>query len=118
MAAAPNQAASTMAEEKIKVAIIGAGLAGCVLAHALSKHSHIESTIYEENPEFSGAHVGIGLTRNAQDALKMILGPQAAASLVHRASYTKVNNAKVKIVSECVPSCYLGDPVSFSSRRD
>ena len=82
---------------KIKIGIIGAGIAGSVLAVALSKYAHIEFVLYEEASEFPAQNTGVGLTKNAQDALKMALGP-GAADLIESSTYVNLNNVTVKIV--------------------
>lgn len=56
----------------LRIAIIGGGLGGLALAIALSKHKHLETTIYEARSSFGEIGAGIGLTANAQDALRRI----------------------------------------------
>ncbi|KAI1852750.1 hypothetical protein JX266_002291 [Neoarthrinium moseri] len=64
----------------IRVAIIGGGLAGASLIHALIKFSHLDVHIFEAAKEFKEAGMAIGIARNAQAALELI-GPSAAQCL-------------------------------------
>lgn len=64
----------------IRVAIIGGGLAGASLIHALIKYSHLDVHIFEAAKEFKEAGMAIGIARNAQAALDLI-GPSAAQCL-------------------------------------
>ena len=61
----------------IRVAISGGGIAGASLFHALLKHPHLDVHIFESAPVFREAGAAVGLTQNAQSALKLI-GPSAA----------------------------------------
>ncbi|KAI1458553.1 salicylate hydroxylase [Annulohypoxylon moriforme] len=65
-----------MADSKIRIAIIGGGLAGASLANALIRHSHLECHVYESASEFSERGAGIGLSKTAQGALEHI-NPEA-----------------------------------------
>ncbi|KAJ8130453.1 hypothetical protein O1611_g3176 [Lasiodiplodia mahajangana] len=64
----------------IRVAIIGGGLAGASLIHALVKYPHLDVHIFESAAEFKEAGMAIGVARNAQAALDLI-GPTAAQCL-------------------------------------
>ncbi|KAI0151151.1 salicylate hydroxylase [Pestalotiopsis sp. NC0098] len=64
----------------IRVAIIGGGLAGASLIHALIQYSHLDVHIFEAAKEFKEAGMAIGIARNAQAALDLI-GPSAAQCL-------------------------------------
>lgn len=64
----------------IRIAIIGGGLAGASLIHALIKWSHLDVHIFEAAPEFKEAGMAIGIARNAQAALRLI-GPSAEQCL-------------------------------------
>lgn len=64
----------------IRIAIIGGGLAGASLIHALIKSPHLDVHIFEAAPEFKEAGMAIGISRNAQAALKLI-GPSAEQCL-------------------------------------
>ncbi|KAI0198217.1 salicylate hydroxylase [Astrocystis sublimbata] len=64
----------------IRVAIIGGGLAGASLIHALIKFSHLDVHIFESASAFKEAGMAIGIARNAQASLELI-GPSAAQCL-------------------------------------
>lgn len=64
----------------IRIAIIGGGLAGASLIHALIKSPHLDVHIFEAAPEFKEAGMAIGIARNAQTALRLI-GPSAEQCL-------------------------------------
>ena len=64
----------------IRIAIIGGGLAGASLIHALIKFAHLDVHIFEAAPEFREAGMAIGIARNAQAALELI-GPSASQCL-------------------------------------
>lgn len=64
----------------IRIAIIGGGLTGASLIHALIKSPHLDVHIFEAAPEFKEAGMAIGIARNAQAALRLI-GPSAEQCL-------------------------------------
>ncbi|KAI0881075.1 salicylate hydroxylase [Annulohypoxylon maeteangense] len=64
----------------IRIAIIGGGVAGASLIHALVKFSHLDVHIFESAAEFKEAGMAFGIARNAQAALQLI-GPEAAQCL-------------------------------------
>ncbi|KAI1652135.1 salicylate hydroxylase [Daldinia loculata] len=64
----------------IRIAIVGGGVAGASLLHALVKFSHLDVHIFESASEFKEAGMAFGLARNAQAALQLI-GPSAAQCL-------------------------------------
>ncbi|KAI0521419.1 hypothetical protein F5B22DRAFT_596768 [Xylaria bambusicola] len=64
----------------IRIAIIGGGLAGASLIHALVKFPHLDVHIFESASVFKEAGMAIGIARNAQSALELI-SPSAAQSL-------------------------------------
>ncbi|KAI1272727.1 hypothetical protein F5Y07DRAFT_378971 [Xylaria sp. FL0933] len=64
----------------IRIAIIGGGLAGASLIHALAKFPHLDVHIFESAAAFKEAGMAIGIARNAQAALELI-GPSAAQCL-------------------------------------
>ncbi|TRX88192.1 hypothetical protein FHL15_010941 [Xylaria flabelliformis] len=64
----------------IRVAIIGGGLAGASLLHALVKFPHLDVQIFESAAVFKEAGMAIGIARNGQAALELI-GPSAALCL-------------------------------------
>ncbi|KAI2605278.1 salicylate hydroxylase [Hypoxylon fragiforme] len=64
----------------IRVAIVGGGVAGASLLHALVKFPHLDVHIFESATEFKDAGMAFGLARNAQAALQLI-GPSAVQCL-------------------------------------
>ncbi|KAI0102796.1 hypothetical protein GGR51DRAFT_526241 [Nemania sp. FL0031] len=64
----------------IRIAIIGGGLAGASLIHALIKFPHLDVHIFESAAAFKEGGMAIGIARNAQAALELI-GPSAAQCL-------------------------------------
>lgn len=57
----------------LRIAIIGAGIAGITLAIALSEHNpNLALTIYESRPEFSEISAGVGFGPNALRAMSLI----------------------------------------------
>ncbi|KAI0158097.1 hypothetical protein GGR57DRAFT_510328 [Xylariaceae sp. FL1272] len=64
----------------IRVSIIGGGVAGASLIHALMKYRHLDVHIFESADEFKEAGMAFGIARNAQAALELI-GPSAAQCL-------------------------------------
>ncbi|KAI1252095.1 hypothetical protein MGN70_006667 [Eutypa lata] len=72
-----------MVNPKIRIAIIGGGLAGASLANALVRHVQLEFHVYESAPEFSERGAGISLSITAQRALEHI--NPAAPELLRKA---------------------------------
>lgn len=66
--------------QPIRIAIIGGGLAGASLIHALLKYAHLDVHIFESAPAFRENGMAVGIARNALTALD-VLGPSAAQSL-------------------------------------
>lgn len=64
----------------IRIAIIGGGLSGASLIHALIKSPHLDVHIFEAAPQFKEAGMAIGIARNAQAAPRLI-GPSAEQCL-------------------------------------
>lgn len=65
---------------KIRVAIVGGGIAGATLLHALLPLEHVQVHIYESAPAFREAGMAIGIARNAFQALELI-SPSARGAL-------------------------------------
>lgn len=70
----------TTMTQSIRIAIVGGGVAGASLLHALIKYSHLDVHIFESATEFKEAGMAFGLARNAQAALQLI-GPSAMQCL-------------------------------------
>lgn len=64
----------------IRIAVIGGGLAGASLVHALLKYPHLDVHIFESAAEFKEAGAAVGIARNALKALDLI-GPSATRCL-------------------------------------
>ena len=58
---------------RIRIGIVGGGLAGITLAVALVKHSHVDVQVYESAPQFIEWGAGIGLSPLALEALDDII---------------------------------------------
>ncbi|KAK6212809.1 hypothetical protein LQW54_004898 [Pestalotiopsis sp. IQ-011] len=63
----------TMDNQRIRIAIIGGGLAGATVANALFRLQHVDVHVFESAPEFSERGAAVGLSVNAQQALNQIL---------------------------------------------
>lgn len=57
---------------RLKIAIIGSGIASSCLAYALCQCSNLEVKIFEASNAFREDGAAIGLGSNAQEALKLI----------------------------------------------
>ncbi|MCJ1377152.1 hypothetical protein MMC17_000244, partial [Xylographa soralifera] len=64
----------------LRVAIVGGGIGGVLLAIGLQKHGHIDYQLYEAAPSFGDVGLGVSLGPNAQNALGLI-DPRARAVL-------------------------------------
>jgi salicylate hydroxylase len=69
----------------LRVAIVGGGIGGVVLAIGMQKHAHIDYQLYEAAPSFGEIGLGVALGPNAQHALGLI-DPRARAVLDRLAS--------------------------------
>ncbi|KAF2163337.1 hypothetical protein M409DRAFT_57619 [Zasmidium cellare ATCC 36951] len=76
-------------DQPLRVAIIGGGIAGACLMHALTKHKHLDAHIYEAAPTLKEAGYAVGVAKNAFQALSLI-GPTAVDALT-RAGAVKQN---------------------------
>ncbi|KAI8956907.1 salicylate hydroxylase [Daldinia sp. FL1419] len=86
-----------MSQPRIRVAIIGGGLAGATLANALIKVPHLDLDLYESAPEFSERGAAVGLSSNAQRALDQIL-PSMKESL-DKAGGVPMNSSRIVLGS-------------------
>ncbi|XXG96085.1 hypothetical protein Hte_002363 [Hypoxylon texense] len=80
---------------RLKIAIIGGGLAGVTLGNALIQHKHLDFHIYESAPEFSERGAAVGLATNAQRALSRVL-PQADETL-KRTGGIPMNSTRIMV---------------------
>ncbi|KAK5991301.1 6-methylsalicylic acid decarboxylase atA [Cladobotryum mycophilum] len=82
---------------RIRLAIIGGGIAGCSLANALGQIPHLEIQVYEAAPEFSERGAAVGLTHNAQLALAHVL--PSAKEVLEKAGAVPLSSSRVMIGS-------------------
>ena len=87
----------TKHSSRLRVAIIGGGIAGATLIHVLLKYSHIDVKIYESGPEFSERGAAIGLSSKYQAALKEM--DPGLMDIVDAAGATRMASTRLMIVS-------------------
>ncbi|KAI2630915.1 FAD/NAD(P)-binding domain-containing protein [Hypoxylon sp. NC1633] len=87
-----------MVENHIRIAIIGGGLAGAIMANALSKIPRVRVQVYESAPEFSERGLGIGLSKLALRALEEII-PAATELLRTQAGAVEIGASRIVIGS-------------------
>ena len=93
-----------MAESSsIRIAVIGGGLAGATIAHALLRHAHLDVHVYESAPEFSERGAAVGLASDAQLALQQVLGAAEASALLKRAGAVVQASTRLCIVTPPLP---------------
>ncbi|KAI0202319.1 FAD/NAD(P)-binding domain-containing protein [Astrocystis sublimbata] len=84
---------------QIRIAIIGGGLAGALMANSLMKNLPTASIqIFESSPEAPGRGLGIGLSRFALQALEQII-PSAADLLKSEAGAVQIGASRIAIGS-------------------
>lgn len=71
---------NTGGSRPLRVAIIGGGIGGVLLAIGLQKHEHIDYQLYEAATSFGEIGLGVAIGPNAQHALELI-DPRARAVL-------------------------------------
>lgn len=84
---------------RIRLAIIGGGLAGASLANALMSIEHVDVLLYESAPTFSERGAAVGLAVNAQNALSDIMSTEATAFLKGKAGGVSMNSTRIMMVS-------------------
>ncbi|KAH8597903.1 salicylate hydroxylase [Bisporella sp. PMI_857] len=82
---------------RLRVAIIGGGLAGATLFHALMKYSHLDLHVYEAGAQFSERGAAVGLSSNAQAALTEM--DPSLIDLLYSAGAVRMNSTRVIIGS-------------------
>lgn len=87
---------------RMRIAIIGGGLAGATLANALLRFAHMEIHVYESAPQFSERGAAVGLAVNSQNALAHIF-PDGETSLLNRAGGVPMNSTRLVVVSILYP---------------
>ena len=87
---------------RLRVAIIGGGLAGATLANALFDQPHLDIHIFESAPEFSERGAAVGLAVNAQRALAEVI--PSANELLDRAGAVPMNSTRIVVVRNFIVS--------------
>lgn len=89
----------TSETSSIKIAIIGGGLAGATIAHALLRHApHLDVHVYESAPEFSERGAAVGLASDAQRALAQVMGAAETSALLDKAGAVVQASTRLCIV--------------------
>ncbi|KAI1370677.1 salicylate hydroxylase [Hypoxylon crocopeplum] len=78
---------------RVRIAIIGGGLAGTALANALIQIPHLEIQVYESAPSFSERGAAVALGPNALQALEQIL-PDGKYDIMNKAGAVPLNSAR------------------------
>ncbi|KAI1147678.1 salicylate hydroxylase [Nemania diffusa] len=82
-----------MENKKIRIAIIGGGLAGATAANALFRLPHFDVHVFESAPEFSERGAAVGLSINAQRALNEILPDYK--NMLEKAGAVRMNSSRI-----------------------
>ncbi|KAI6083844.1 FAD/NAD(P)-binding domain-containing protein [Hypoxylon rubiginosum] len=82
----------------IRIAVIGGGLAGAIVANSLRKTPLVDVQVYESAPEFSERGLGIGLSKLALQALEEII-PSATDLLRSDAGAVDIGASRIVIGS-------------------
>jgi salicylate hydroxylase len=86
-----------MADGRMRIGIIGGGLAGATIANALVQLPYIGVHVFESAPEFSERGAAVGLSTNAQRALDEIL--PSSKQLLEKAGAVPMNSTRIVLVS-------------------
>ncbi|KFG84754.1 salicylate hydroxylase [Metarhizium anisopliae] len=86
---------SNLSVHRTRIAIIGGGLAGTVLANALLPMAHLDVHLFEADACFSERGAAIGLSSTAQSALKHII--PSADELLAKAGAVPMNSTRTMI---------------------
>ncbi|KAI1462013.1 salicylate hydroxylase [Annulohypoxylon moriforme] len=92
---------------RIRVGIIGGGLAGATLANALIVHPHLDVEVFEAAPKFSERGAAVGLSMNAQNALRQII--PSAEELLAKAGAVDMNSTRTMLGSGPDAGTFLFD---------
>ncbi|KAI0010716.1 FAD/NAD(P)-binding domain-containing protein [Xylariaceae sp. FL0662B] len=83
---------------RIRIGIVGGGLAGITVAIALVKHPHVDVQVYESAPQFLERGAGVGLSPLALEALDDII-PSAIDLLKTQAGAVELDAARLVVGS-------------------
>ncbi|KAI1413395.1 FAD/NAD(P)-binding domain-containing protein [Hypoxylon sp. FL1857] len=83
---------------RIRIGIVGGGLAGITVAIALARHPHLDVQVYESAPNFTERGAGIGLSPLTLEALDDII-PSAVDFLKTHAGAVEVDAARLVVGS-------------------
>jgi salicylate hydroxylase len=86
-----------MDNERIRIAIIGGGLAGATAANALLRIPRIDVHVFESAPQFSERGAAVGLSVNAQRALEQIL--PSYKNMLEKAGAVLMGSSRIILVS-------------------
>lgn len=84
---------------RIRIAIVGGGLAGAALANSLVQMDHLEVHVFESAPQFSERGAAVGLSVNSQNALSRVLNTDAKSMLLGKAGGVPMNSTRIMMVS-------------------
>lgn len=87
-----------MSEQKLRIAIVGGGLGGTCMAHALTNKPHLDVHVYEAAPEFPERGAAVGLFGHAIDALEAII-PAVRKTVSDKAGAVPSNSSRILLVS-------------------
>lgn len=90
---------STENTPKIRIAVIGGGIAGTCMANGLHKQPHIDVQVYEADSEFSERGAALGLAWNAQVVLNTLI-PNASEVILDKAGAASMNSTRLMMVHE------------------
>nr|QJQ82466.1 PesA [Pestalotiopsis humus] len=80
---------------RIRIAIVGGGIAGAALANSLVQIDHLEVHIFESAPQFSERGAAVGLSVNSQNALSRVLNTDAKSMLLGKAGGVPMNSTRI-----------------------
>lgn len=86
---------------RIRIGIIGGGIAGITTAIALVKHPHVDVQVYEGASQFHERGAGVGLSPLALEALDDII-PSAIELLKSQAGAVELDAARLVVVRTAI----------------
>lgn len=82
---------------RMRIAVIGGGLAGATVANAIIDAGHLEVHIYESAPEFSERGAAVGLSVSSQNALNQIFTDDVKTTLLSKAGGVRMNSTRIMV---------------------